>query len=175
VTVNWKMYGGFDPKGEFWTDSNGLEMQKRSINKRDGWEFNGRENPLARNFFPVDSAIAMRSGNTQVTINNDRAQAGSAGNSGHATIELIQHRRQVQNDGKWGLDESLNEVDDKDQGIRVKATYTMQIFDFTKGKSKQRSTQLNKEQPLGYFFSFSYQENKPTVALAQTDKYTEIA
>ena len=25
------MYDGFDPKGEFWTDSNGLEMQKRKI------------------------------------------------------------------------------------------------------------------------------------------------
>jgi hypothetical protein len=24
VIVNWKMYDGFDPKGEFWTDSNGL-------------------------------------------------------------------------------------------------------------------------------------------------------
>jgi len=29
ITVNWKFYDGFDPKGEFWTDSNGLQMQKR--------------------------------------------------------------------------------------------------------------------------------------------------
>jgi hypothetical protein len=29
VTVNWKMYGGFDPNDTFFTDSNGLEMQKR--------------------------------------------------------------------------------------------------------------------------------------------------
>lgn len=27
VTVNFKMYNGFDPKGQFWTDSNTLEMQ----------------------------------------------------------------------------------------------------------------------------------------------------
>lgn len=26
VTVNWKFFDNFDPKGEFWTDSNGLEM-----------------------------------------------------------------------------------------------------------------------------------------------------
>ena len=26
VTVNWKFFGEFEPKGEFWTDSNGLEM-----------------------------------------------------------------------------------------------------------------------------------------------------
>ena len=31
VTVNWKFFDDFDPKGEFWTDSNGLEMQKRQI------------------------------------------------------------------------------------------------------------------------------------------------
>lgn len=26
VTVNFKMFNGFDAKGQFWTDSNGLEM-----------------------------------------------------------------------------------------------------------------------------------------------------
>jgi hypothetical protein len=31
VIVSWYMLDGFDPKGTFWTDSNGLEMQKREI------------------------------------------------------------------------------------------------------------------------------------------------
>jgi hypothetical protein len=31
ISVNWKMYDGFDPKGEFYTDSNEFEMQKRTI------------------------------------------------------------------------------------------------------------------------------------------------
>lgn len=26
ISVNWKMYDGFDPKGEFYTDSNEFEM-----------------------------------------------------------------------------------------------------------------------------------------------------
>jgi hypothetical protein len=26
ITVNWKMFDDFDPKGEFWADSNALEM-----------------------------------------------------------------------------------------------------------------------------------------------------
>ena len=34
VTVNWKMYDNFDPMGEFFTDSNELDMQKRVINKK---------------------------------------------------------------------------------------------------------------------------------------------
>jgi hypothetical protein len=29
IIVNWKMYDDFDPKDVFWTDSNGMEMQKR--------------------------------------------------------------------------------------------------------------------------------------------------
>jgi hypothetical protein len=31
VTVNFKMFNGFNPEGKFWTDSNGLEMQPREI------------------------------------------------------------------------------------------------------------------------------------------------
>jgi hypothetical protein len=31
VTVNWKMFDNFDPKGQFWTDSNELEMQHRQL------------------------------------------------------------------------------------------------------------------------------------------------
>jgi len=26
VTVNWKFFDNFDPKGEYWTDSNALEI-----------------------------------------------------------------------------------------------------------------------------------------------------
>lgn len=66
VTMNWKFYDGFDPQGEFWTDSNGLEMQKREID---------RSSIASKNFYPIDSAIAMRDKNDskiQVTIMNDR-------------------------------------------------------------------------------------------------------
>jgi len=32
VTVNWRMFDGFEANKTFWTDSNGLEMQKRRLN-----------------------------------------------------------------------------------------------------------------------------------------------
>ena len=92
ITVNWKFYDGFDPKGEFWTDSNGLEMQKREINKRDMSEFREHQSKIPRNYQPVDSAIAMRDrsgSNLQVTVMNDRAQGGAADLSEKATIELM--------------------------------------------------------------------------------------
>ena len=66
ITVNWRFYDSFDPKGTFYTDSNGLEMQERQIqnvtlknklaNNQDGYNYA----TIAANYFPVDSAIAMR-------------------------------------------------------------------------------------------------------------------
>lgn len=31
ITVNFKMFDGFNPEGQFWTDANGLEMIPREI------------------------------------------------------------------------------------------------------------------------------------------------
>lgn len=106
VSANWKMYDGFDPKGEFYTDSNELEMKKRVIDQKnwnsliqidkEGEKVVSDLNHIPANYYPVDSAIAMRDqsgSNVQVTIMNDRPQGGSADLSDKATIELMQHRR----------------------------------------------------------------------------------
>jgi hypothetical protein len=97
VTVNWKMYDGFNANQTFWTDANGLEMQKRRINFRETFDVvaNTKQN-ISSNFYPVTSAIAMRdtNSNKQVTILNDRCQAGAA-EIEKSTIELIQHRRLI--------------------------------------------------------------------------------
>ena len=69
ITVNFKMFDGFNPQGKFWTDSNGLEMIPREIfnyssvtEKYDkilpGGGFTYKN--VSRNYYPVDSAIAMR-------------------------------------------------------------------------------------------------------------------
>ena len=63
VIVTWKLYNGFDSGGTFWTDSNGMGMMERHLNKRTGYDFNGHDNSLARNYFPIDSAVAVRDGN----------------------------------------------------------------------------------------------------------------
>jgi len=63
VTVNWKMLDGFDPKGKFWTDSNALNMLERNLNKRGDPLFILNDLPqsnISANYYPVDSAIAMR-------------------------------------------------------------------------------------------------------------------
>lgn len=69
VTVNFKMFNGFDAKGKFWTDSNGLEMQERNIEfiPTNYTFLNDKPYPnyhmIGGNFFPVDSAIMMRDQN----------------------------------------------------------------------------------------------------------------
>ena len=97
---------------------------------------------ISGNFYPVDSAIMMRdqnNGKLQVTIMNDRAQAGTADLTDRATIELMQHRRLLQDDLK-GVQEPLNETDRSDsRPIRVNARYFMHIFDTSKGESLQRA------------------------------------
>jgi hypothetical protein len=117
-------------------------MQKRLLDKREGYEFKAHESRIPRNYYPIDSAIVMQDKNgtnTQVTIMNDRAQGGSADVSDNSTIEIMQHRRQFKPDGRDGYDEALNETDPvTQQGIQVNAVYTMQIFDHAKGRSLQR-------------------------------------
>lgn len=41
---------------KFYTDSNGLEMIERINNKRKSWAFS-REEPIASNYYPVNSMI----------------------------------------------------------------------------------------------------------------------
>ena len=111
---------------------------------------------IAGNFVPVETAIMMRDQNQtnlQVTIMNDRMQAGTADLTEKATIELMQQRRNLLDDRK-GLCEPLNETEKEDQKPpRINAQYFMQIFDTKKGESKLRSTQINLQQPLQYFFA----------------------
>ena len=116
-------------------------MEERNIR-----ELNRFDETAAGNMYPVTSAIAIRDhkegSNTQVTVMNDRTQAGSADLSDKSTIELIQHRRLNKDDDK-GVIEPLDERDlETDLGIQVTARYYLQIFDKEKGKSLQRAQQI---------------------------------
>ena len=141
VTVNWKFFDNFNANKTFWTDSNGLEMQERRLNFNPTYPWNAEHKDtqnISGNFYPVTSAIAIRDSEKklQATIMNDRAQAGSA-DLEKSTIELIQHRRMVQDDNR-GPKEILNETDASGNGIKVNAKYWLQIFDMNADQSKQR-------------------------------------
>jgi len=76
------------------------------------------------NFYPVDSAImiADETRSVQMTIMNDRPQAGSSYVDGR--IELLLNRRLYTNDG-LGIPESLNETDAHGNGLNISAKFWM--------------------------------------------------
>lgn len=108
VTVNWLSYD-IDNADTFYTDSNGLEMQKRVMNYRPTWELETEEY-VSANYYPINSAIAIvdEDYNYQMTVMNDRSQGGTVVEKGR--IELMQNRRLTGDDYR-GVDEVLNEKD----------------------------------------------------------------
>jgi len=58
VTVNFKSFD-IDNQDTFYTDSNGLQMQKRILNYRPTWEWTGSQN-ISGNYYPVQTAIAIK-------------------------------------------------------------------------------------------------------------------
>lgn len=108
VTINWKA-SEIHNNNTFYTDSNGLEMQKRTLNYRPTFNFSSFEE-VSGNYYPVISAISIVDENSklQMTVMNDRSQGGSVVKEGR--IELMQNRRLFKDDGR-GVEECLNETD----------------------------------------------------------------
>lgn len=77
-----------------------------------------------------------------MTVLNDRSQGGSSLDPGR--IELMQNRRIPSDDGK-GEGEWLNETDQYGHGIRVPASYYLQLGDRA---SQQRLVQHKVSDPL---------------------------
>lgn len=73
MTVNFKSFD-IDNSNTFYTDSNGLEMQKRVLNFRPTWNFSTSEKSSG-NYYPINSAIAIvdEAKKLQFTVMNDRS------------------------------------------------------------------------------------------------------
>ena len=86
VVARWT-FDGIDNKDVFYTDSNGLEMQKRVIDYRPDFTLDTKMK-VNDNYYPINSAIAIRrkSDNTQLTVMNDRSQGGSVLSNGSVEI-----------------------------------------------------------------------------------------
>lgn len=129
----------FTNNGTFWTDSNGLEMQKRVLNYRKSFKLEDYyfEHNTTTNYYPITSAISMKDVNTGYvfTVMNDRSQGGSSLHKN--SIELMQNRLLVANDG-LGQDDRLVEHDEFGNRIRTFATYTVQLHQPQKQEPLQR-------------------------------------
>jgi len=147
-------------EGIFYTDSNGLEMQKRILNYRPTWNLEDNYKQLhenvTANFYPINSAITMFDqvdGQRQFTVMNDRAQSGTSLVNGG--IQFIQQRREFDDDGR-GESIALDERDKEGHGIRVPATYYIDIANNAKKgqESKQRQVQQRSDNPVQAFYTF---------------------
>lgn len=87
----------------------------------------------------------------QVTVMNERSQAGSATLT-KGTIELMHNRRLLFDDDR-GAGEPLNETDGKGYGMKVNSRYWLNIFDLQHGESSQRELQNAIDKPLSLFFT----------------------
>ncbi|XP_051693810.2 lysosomal alpha-mannosidase [Oryctolagus cuniculus] len=94
-----------DTKGYFYTDSNGREILKRRRNYRPTWKLNQTE-PVAGNYYPVNTRIYITDGKKQLTVLTDRSQGGSSLQDG--SLELMVHRRLLLDDNR-GVGEPLLE------------------------------------------------------------------
>lgn len=159
VVAKWRLLDpAFSNAQTLYTDSNGLEMQKRILNYRPTWTLD-TDMTVSSNYYPINSAIAIRDtvdeqAPVQMTVMNDRAQGGSSIDNG--SIELMQNRRLMYDDNR-GLDEPLNETQPDGLGIAVDALYRVQLFDSSDpSRSVQRRAQLVIDEPVQLFFAQNF-------------------
>eukprot|EP00586_Coscinodiscus_wailesii_P008690 CAMPEP_0172521468 /NCGR_PEP_ID=MMETSP1066-20121228/292597_1 /TAXON_ID=671091 /ORGANISM="Coscinodiscus wailesii, Strain CCMP2513" /LENGTH=924 /DNA_ID=CAMNT_0013304383 /DNA_START=345 /DNA_END=3119 /DNA_ORIENTATION=+ len=91
----------------FYTDSNGRDFMKRQRSYRPTWELNETQ-PIAGNYYPVNTAIYIEDSNASLGILTDRSQGGSSLSTG--AIELMVQRRTLADDDR-GVGEPLDETD----------------------------------------------------------------
>ncbi|VDM24376.1 unnamed protein product [Toxocara canis] len=121
--------------GEFFTDANGRQIMPRKRNFSPSFEYVNTE-PVASNYYPVNSRIFIKDANTQLTVLNDRSQGGSSLHDGQ--IELMLHRRAFYDD-HWGVEEALDEPGDSGKGLVARGIHWIIIDSPTASPKMHRS------------------------------------
>ncbi|RMB90070.1 hypothetical protein DUI87_33525 [Hirundo rustica rustica] len=107
--------------GRFHTDSNGRQVLERRRDYRPTWNLSQSE-PVAGNYYPVNTRIFIEDGKVQLTVLTDRSQGGSSVLDG--SLELMVHRRLLRDDGR-GLGEALDEPGADGRGLAVRGRHLL--------------------------------------------------
>ncbi|NXO93238.1 MA2B1 mannosidase, partial [Certhia brachydactyla] len=105
--------------GRFYTDSNGRQVLERRRDYRPTWNLTQTE-PVAGNYYPVNTRIFIKDEKVQLTVLTDRSQGGSSILDG--SLELMVHRRLLRDDNR-GLEEALDEPGEDGQGLVVRGRH----------------------------------------------------
>ncbi|CAJ1052920.1 lysosomal alpha-mannosidase [Xyrichtys novacula] len=97
-----------DTNEYFYTDSNGREVLQRKKDFRPTWNLRQSE-PIAGNYFPINSRAFIKDETDQLTVVTDRSQG--AGSIRNGSLEIMLHRRLLYDDVR-GVGEPLNETSD---------------------------------------------------------------
>lgn len=108
--------------GNFYTDSNGRRWVKRERNRRKYWNLTITE-PISGNYYPLTSAMCLKTGDKQVTVITDRPQGGTSLVDGQ--LEIMLHRRLLYDDN-FGVVEPLDETA-FGEGLIVRGKHTVQL------------------------------------------------
>ncbi|KAM9241662.1 LOW QUALITY PROTEIN: lysosomal alpha-mannosidase-like [Dugong dugon] len=152
--------------GRFYTDSNGREILERRRDYQPTWNLSQTE-PVAGNYYPVNSRIYITDGNMQLTVLTDRSQGGSSLSDG--SLELMVHRRLPRDDART-VGELLQEAGRNGQGsgLWVRGRHLV-LLDTKRGRTThegegQRGPQTGRtEMKPADWFSLPCQELPPTV------------
>uniref|UniRef100_A0A8D0BFU9 Alpha-mannosidase n=1 Tax=Salvator merianae TaxID=96440 RepID=A0A8D0BFU9_SALMN len=118
--------------GLFYTDSNGREILERRRDYRATWNLTQTE-PVAGNYYPVNSRIYIKDKKVQLTVLTDRSQGGSSLFDG--SLELMVHRRLLHDDER-GVGEPLLEPGDYYNGLVVRGRHLI-LLDTTESSAQQ--------------------------------------
>ncbi|CAK8687802.1 unnamed protein product [Clavelina lepadiformis] len=120
--------------GYVYTDANGREVLERKYNYRPTWNLNQSE-PVAGNYYPVNSRIYIKDSKYQLTVLTDRSQGGASLKNG--SLELMVHRRLLGEDGK-GVGEPLNETGQFGDGLIVRGKHWLLLDTITSSQRQHR-------------------------------------
>lgn len=94
--------------GELYTDANGRQLLKRVRNQRPNYSYNSTDEPVASNYYPLNSKVELRDEEKQLrlAVLLDRSEGGASMSDGE--LEIMVHRR-LMSDDAFGVGEALNE------------------------------------------------------------------
>lgn len=148
--------------GIFYADSNGREFIQRQKGKRATWDLVEHQ-PIAGNYYPVNTAIYIHDEVSSLTVLSDRTQGGSSLSNG--SIELMVHRRTTRDDAR-GVAEPIDETDDgissyppygeakrRGKGIITQGMHRVMVGSARDGASNARSQMDSNFSPMHLFFA----------------------